>query len=366
MAKPNLLSVLPEELAAWLTSEGHPCDLGAARQILSRLVTAGLDDPTPTRRAVRKALLDHLRAAATWERPAVEERVVDPEDGSVRYLFRGADGARFEAVRISLHKPGKYTVCLSSQAGCAMACAFCATGRLGLQRHLTAAEIVGQFVTVRDEAAATGRVSGAVFMGQGEPLHNYDEVIRAARVLSNPAGGMIAQENITLSTVGLVSQIRRYTAEGHDYKLIVSLTSALPDRRRELLPVAGKVPFGEVVAAIREHAAALKARAREGSVGQRMTVAWVLLGGVNHDEAEVEALARHFEGLPIRVNVIDVNDARPDGYRRATDDERRAFTRRLGDLGMPVVRRYSVGRSRHSACGMLAGKKLAELAAEPS
>jgi 23S rRNA (adenine2503-C2)-methyltransferase len=361
---PNLLAFVPEELAAWSTAAGHPLDVPAARQILSKLITAGRQDPTPTRRAVRKEVLEHLRRAATWERPVVEERVVDPDDGSVRYLFKGTDGARFEAVRISLHKPGKYTVCLSSQAGCAMACAFCATGRLGLARHLTAAEIVGQFVTVRDEAAATGRVSGAVFMGQGEPLHNYDEVIRAARVLSNPAGGMIAQENITISTVGLVSQLRRYTAEGHDYKLIVSLTSALPDRRRELLPVAGKVPFDEVVAAIREHAAALKARSKEGSVGQRMTVAWVLLGGVNHGDDEVDALARHFDGLPVRVNVIDVNDARPDGFRRATDDERRAFTRRLGDLGMPVVRRYSVGRNKHSACGMLAGKRLAELAAE--
>jgi 23S rRNA (adenine2503-C2)-methyltransferase len=364
--RPNLLGFVPEDLVAWLAAEGHPVDLPAARQILSRLVTAGLDDPTPTRRAVKKAVIEHLRARATWERPVIDERVEDPDDGSVRYLFRGADGAVFEAVRISLHKPGKYTVCLSSQAGCAMGCAFCATGRLGLRRNLTAAEIVGQFVAIRDEASATGRVSGAVFMGQGEPLHNYDEVIRAARVLSNPAGGMIAQENITISTVGLVSQIRRYTAEGHDYKLIVSLTSAVPERRRELLPVAGKVPFEELIAAIREHAAALKARSKAESIGQRMTVAWVLLGGVNHGDDEVEALAERFADLPVRVNVIDVNDARPDGYRRATDDERRAFTQRLGAMGMPVVRRYSVGRNKHSACGMLAGKKLAELASEAS
>jgi 23S rRNA (adenine2503-C2)-methyltransferase len=360
--RPNLLGFVPEELAGWLTAAGQPCELAAARQILSRLITAGSDDPTPTRRAVRKVLLDHLRAHATWARPEIEERVEDPDDGSVRYLFKGADGARFEAVRISLHKPGKYTVCLSSQAGCAMGCDFCATGRLGLARQLTAAEIVGQFVAVRDEAP--GRVSGAVFMGQGEPLHNYDEVIRAARVLSNPAGGMIAQENITISTVGLVSQLRRYTAEGHDYKLIVSLTSAVPDKRRALLPVAGKVPFEELIGAIREHAAALKARSKQESIGQRMTVAWVLLGGVNHGDDEIEAMARHFEDLPVRVNVIDVNDARPDGYRRATDEERTTFTRKLGSLGLPVVRRYSVGRSRHSACGMLAGKRLAELAAE--
>lgn len=358
---PNLLGFLPEELVAWLASEGLAVELPVARQILARLITAGKDDPTPTRRHAKKEVLDHVRAHATWARPTVEERIEDPEDGSVRYLFRAADGVRFEAVRIGLHTAGRYTVCLSSQAGCAMACAFCATGRLGLVRNLTVAEIVGQFVTVRDECP--GAVIGAVFMGQGEPFHNYDEVLRAAAVLSNPVGGSIAREAITISTVGLVQQIRRYTAEGHDYKLIVSLTSAQADLRRELLPVAGKLPFDDLVDALREHAEALKARSKEGSVGQRLTIAWVLLGGVNHGSDEVAAIRERLGDLPIRINLIDVNDARPDGFRRATDAERQAFTDELRTLGVPVVRRYSVGRSRHSACGMLASRKLAELAA---
>ena len=357
---PNVLGFVPEDLVAWFAAGGLQVGLPVARQILARLIGAGSDDPSDARRhQARKEVLAHLRANATWERPTIEERVEDPDDGSVRYLFRAADGVRFEAVRIGLEKEGRYTICLSSQAGCAMACAFCATGRLGLLRNLTAAEIVGQFLAVRDESP--GRVTGAVFMGQGEPFHNYDAVIGAARVLSNPAGGGIAREAITISTVGLVNQIRRYTAEGHDYKLIVSLTSARAELRRQLLPVAGRIPFDELVDALRAHAEALRSRSKEGSVGQRLTVAWVLIGGVNDAPEEVDALRERLGDLAIRVNLIDVNDARPDGFRRATDDERRAFVDRLRTLGVPVVRRYSVGRSRHSACGMLASRRLAEL-----
>lgn len=355
----HLLGYTPPDLAAALTARGVVCSEIEARRVIARAVAASAADPVvhpryPTRKVLQAALRAHTR----WDRPTVEERIVDPEDGSVRYLFRAADGPLFEAVRIGLHRAGRFTVCLSSQVGCAMACAFCATGRLGLTRNLTAAEIVGQFLTVRDEAP--GRVSGAVFMGQGEPLHNYDEVIRAARVISDPAGGQVSRESITLSTVGLVPQIRRYTAEGHDYKLIVSLTSTRADLRRALLPVAGKLPLTELVDAIRAHAASLKARAKEGSIGQRMTIAWVLLGGVNDTAEEAEALRATFADLPIQLNVIDVNDARPDGYRRSTDEDRFAFTAALRAAGVPVVRRYSVGRSTHAACGMLAARRSAE------
>lgn len=308
------------------------------------MLAARISDGVPleSRAGLRKVVREAV-AGIPEERPEIVDRVEDPDDRSVRYLFRAADGARFEAVRIPLHKPGRFSVCLSSQVGCAMGCAFCATGRLGLTRNLTPAEIVGSFLAVRDEAP--GRVSGAVFMGQGEPLHNYDAVIQAARVLSHPCGGRVDSKAITISTVGLVPQIRRYTAEGHPWRLIVSLTSALPDRRRSLLPVAGRIPMEELASALRDHAAA---------TGDRQTIAWVLLGGVNTDAAEVTALQALFQGTPLRVNLIDVNDPRPDGFRRADDAEREGFVDALQVLRAPVVRRYSVGASRNSACGMLA------------
>jgi 23S rRNA (adenine2503-C2)-methyltransferase len=202
---------------------------------------------------------------------------------------------------------------------------------------------VAQFVAVRGEA--DGVVTGAVFQGQGEPLHNYANVIRAAAILSHPCGGRIAAKAITISTVGLVPAIRRFTRERQPYRLIVSLTSAIDARRRELLPLASAWPVAELADAV---------RAYQQSCGGRVTVAWVLLGGINTDRAEVDALRELFDGIPLRINLIDVNDARPDGYRRATEAELAAFRDALRTLGVPVVRRYSGGAAKHAACGMLA------------
>lgn len=346
--KLSLLAHRPETLVEALTARGVVCSLREARQVLSRVISDGADDPTP-RVSPRKALVQALYAHAEWSRPEVVERVPDGEGKSVRYLFRLRDGLLVEAVRIGLLKPDCFTVCLSSQVGCAMACDFCATGRLGLTRNLTPEEIVGTFLTVRDEAP--GRVTGAVFMGQGEPFHAYDTVIQAAYVLCNPAGGRIAQEAVTLSTVGLVAALRRYTREGHPFKLIVSLTSAVPERRAALLPVAGRTDLAELVAALREYAAVAKGR---------LTLAWVLIRGVNDGEDEIVALRRELGDLAYQLNLIDVNDARPDGYARVSEPELSAFIARLQTLHVPIVRRYSVGRDQHSACGMLAAKRGSE------
>jgi 23S rRNA (adenine2503-C2)-methyltransferase len=324
----NLLGALPDDLAAFA---GVRIDV--ARRVMARVFAGGVPDDVPrVSKRDREAL-----AAVTWERPEVVERVEDPE--SVRYLFRAADGAKFEAVRIPLEKPGAFSVCLSSQVGCAMACAFCATGKLGLTRDLTAAEIVGSFLAVRDEAP--GRVTGAVFMGQGEPFHNYDAVLRAAHVLSDPCGGRVDNKRISISTVGLVPQIRRYTREGHKFRLVVSLHSAVPQKRATLVP---RVQLAELAAALRERAEA---------TGQRQTLAWVVMAGVNTGADEVEALGALFAGVPLRVNLIDVNG--PD-FARASDAERDAFVDALQVLRAPIVRRYSVGQSKDSACGMLAAR----------
>jgi 23S rRNA (adenine2503-C2)-methyltransferase len=226
-----------------------------------------------------------------------------------------------------------------------MGCQFCATGRMGLTRNLQAHEIVGAFVAVRDSLPAGARVSGAVFMGQGEPLHNYDEVIHAASVLCDPCGGRVEAKAISISTVGLVPAIRRYTQEGHKFRLIVSLTSALAPKRRTLLPVAGAYALEDLVAAI---------RAYQQSIHDRVTIAWVVLGGINTGRDEVDALRTLLADVPIRLNLIDVNDARPDGFARAPPAELGRFLDELQLLGQPVVRRYSGGQNRDAACGMLA------------
>jgi 23S rRNA (adenine2503-C2)-methyltransferase len=343
--------MLPADLAALLRANGVTVREAEARRVVAHAIGAGREG-FPLSRPVPRAIEQAVDALTERKRLEIVERVTDPSDGFVKYLFRLPDGARVEAVRIPLEVPGRFTVCLSTQAGCAMACDFCATGRLGLARHLESWEIVAQFIAVRDDiereepAGTKSRVTGAVFQGEGEPFHNYDAVMRAAAILSHPCGGRIAAKAITISTVGLVPAIDRFARERQPYRLIVSLTSAIDARRRALVPAASAWPVRELAAAIRRY---------QASVGGRATVAWVVLGGINTGNDEVEALRELFRDIPLRLNLIDVNDARENGYLRATDDELARFRDSLRTLGIPVVRRYSGGAARHAACGMLAG-----------
>ncbi len=338
----HLYGFLPEDLAAHLREKGVAIRDAEARRVLAHAIANGREG-FPVARPVPRTVAEAIERFIDRRPLEIVERAEDPGDGFVKYLFRLRDGAQVEAVRIPLEAEGRFTVCVSSQAGCAMGCDFCATGRLGLTRNLEPWEIVAQFLAVRSEAP--GAVTGVVFQGQGEPLHNYDAVIRAAKILSHPCGGRITSKAITISTVGLVPAIERYAREGHPYRLIVSLTSAIDARRRSLLPVAGAWSVADVTNAVRTY---------QRSSGGRVTIAWVLLGGINDGGDEAAALREHFDGVPLRINLIDVNDARPGGYRRSSERELAAFRDALRTLGVPVVRRYSGGAARHAACGMLA------------
>jgi 23S rRNA (adenine2503-C2)-methyltransferase len=315
--------------------------LADARRILGAVVGRGrtLRDA----RNVRREVLD-LAAARCASDPLDRVATHDAKDGFRKYLFRARDGATFESVRIPLFDT-HHTLCLSSQAGCALACVFCATGRLGLARNLEAWEIVQQFLQVRADSARP--VTGAVFMGQGEPFHNYDAVLQAAYVLCDPAGGRVDQRRISISTAGVVPMIRRYTAEGHKFRLCVSLNAAIPEKRAALMPIERGHPLDELVDAVREHAA------RRG----RVTLEYVMMGGVNTGEEDAAALGALLAGIPVRLNPIDVNDA-TGRFRPPTAEEwtrfRDALSRALP--GQPVVRRYSGGKDEHAACGMLASR----------
>ena len=345
----NVHGLTPDALLGHLLAMGARVTPGQARSLLAHHL-AYRPGEAPRRFNVPSAVLAAFERTVSTARVEVVERVEDPGDGFVKYLLRSPDGALSEAVRIPLERPGRYSVCLSSQVGCAMGCVFCATGRLGLARNLASWEIVSAFCQVRDELPAGARMTGAVFMGQGEPFHNYDAVIHAAKILSDPCGCRIRADAISISTVGLVPEIRRYTAEGHRYRLIVSLTSAISERRRRLLPVTKRWDLPELGQAIREHARLRKTR---------VTVAWVVLGGENTGLDEVEALRELFKDTPIKLNLIDVNEVGdPPQFLRADQAELGAFRDRLSTLGVPVVRRYSGGRDKHAACGMLAARAL--------
>jgi 23S rRNA (adenine2503-C2)-methyltransferase len=281
-------------------------------------------------------------------------KVVSQQDGFAKYLFSsdnltsndGGPGS-FEAVRIPLmHRPPeqKYVVCVSCQVGCAMGCAFCATGRMGFCRNLAAWEIVDQVVKI--QADSPHPVRGVVFMGMGEPMLNYENVMQAVRILSEPCGLAIGGKAITISTAGIVPGIRRFTAERHNCRLVVSLNTADPQLRRELMPVEKTHPTADVVQAMREYHAA---------TGQRVIFAWTMMAGVNTRDEDAEMLAELTRGLPIKLDLIDVND--PTGrFRRPSRQELSDFRDALSArLRMPVSRRYSGGQDIHAACGMLSG-----------
>jgi len=350
---PHLLGMLPIDLASHLRASGVDVRDAETRRIVAHAIAGGRDG-FPSSRPVPVRVAEAVTQLVDRRKIQIVDRAIDPADGFVKYLFRMHDGVLAEAVRIPLEVRGRFTICLSSQAGCAMGCDFCATGRLGLARSLEAWEIVAQFVAVRDETAGT--VTGAVFQGQGEPLHNYTAVMKAAEILAHPCGGRISSKAITISTVGLVPAIHRYANEQQPYRLIVSLTSAIDERRRALLPAAGAWPVRELAEAV---------RAYQRAAGGRVTIAWVVLGGINTGRDEVDALRELFDGVPLRLNLIDVNDAREDGYVRASEDELARFRDELRTLGVPVVRRYSGGAARHAACGMLAALSPSQDAPSP-
>ena len=279
-------------------------------------------------------------------------QVREGSDGATRkFLFRVPGGEAVEFVLI--RHWDDHTLCVSSQAGCAMGCTFCATGRLGLRRNLAAGEITEAVVHVR---RATGvRITDIVFMGMGEPLHNYDAVMDACENLNHAAGHGIARKRITISTVGLATAIRRMTRERRRWRLHVSLHSAIQETRERLVPLARVHPLPELLDAVREHQ-------RELGV-KWMTLQYVALPGVNMDAEHVAALGRELHGLRYILNVIpwnDTGDSPGDApFRAPTWDEVREFTTRLRALRCPVKVRYSAGKQDGMGCGQLAAETLA-------
>ena len=229
---------------------------GLARRIQMSAVRRGtLPAPAPD---ISPRVMARVREETSIPRLEWAARRVSPVDGFVKYAFRGDGPEPFEAVGIPLlHRAGdpKAIVCVSSQVGCALGCAFCATGRMGLRRNLAAWEIVDQVVRVAEDLPH--RIGGVVFMGMGEPMLNLDEVLRAARILSEPCGLAIDGKSITVCTAGIVPGIRRFAAERPPYRLVVSLTQADPVRRRALMPVEAAHPTAEWMDALRAYHATL-------------------------------------------------------------------------------------------------------------
>lgn len=318
----------------------------ASRRLLVAVVGRGEHDPDRwmTRRQVPRRLAE---AVGPLPRLRLDRVLTSPIDGFRKVLFRTADDRAIETVVIPLHRPDAASVCLSSQVGCSMGCVFCATARMVDRRNLETWEIVDQFLQAREVAAGLGRkVTGAVFMGMGEPFLNYDRVIASANLLRSPSGACVGAGAITISTVGIVPAIDRYTDEGQRFRLAISLGAATDELRARLVPVASRWPIRAVIDAARRYAVARR---------DRVMLAYVCIGGINTNEGDARALGELIGDLPVRLNLIDVND--PTGqFRPPGADELRTFRDALTRyVGQPVVRRYSGGGDIQAACGTLAG-----------
>jgi len=327
------------------------------------IAAAGVRGPEILSREL--ALAIHQRRALRWEdlplgrdaRARITARfrfgplLGDPlashaADGTRRYVFPAVDGAPVEAVLIRNLKAR--TLCLSSQAGCALGCTFCATGALGLRRNLSAGEILESLA--RAEREADVRVSDVIFMGQGEPFHNYDAVMDACTSLNHHHGPSLSRKRISISTAGLTPQIRRYAAERRPWRLYLSLHSAIEETRRQLMPIARVHPLPELLDAMREY--------QELCRVPWVTLQYVAIPGVNMDERHVDALGDRLKGLRAILNVIPWNDT-GGPFRAPAWTEVRDFRDRLRRLGCPVKTRYSAGKQDGMGCGQLTAGLLA-------
>jgi 23S rRNA (adenine2503-C2)-methyltransferase len=279
-------------------------------------------------------------------------------DGTTKVLLELDDRRRIESVFIP-DSPGD-TFCISTQVGCAMKCAFCLTGQMGLARNLTAGEIVGQ---VRVLAATLGLMDSRfniVLMGMGEPLHNYDETMRALRILGDADGLAVSPRRVTVSTVGLVPAIERLGQEPYMPNLAVSLHATTEAQRDLLVPLNRKYSIEEVIDACRRFP--LRRR-------NRITFEYVMLAGVNDTHDDARRLVRLLSGLRAKVNLIPLNEAAGIPFTRPSDERVNEFARVLADHHLTVSVRKSRGRDIRAACGQLivegprksAGQRLAEL-----
>lgn len=315
------------------------------------------EDPSTPSSGIRRASREAVTRAGWVPRLEVTAERASQLDPFVKYALRTGDGHVVEAVRIPLERAGRFSVCVSSQVGCALACAFCATGRLGLLRNLETWEIVEQVRVVRRGLAGAGRVHGVVFQGMGEPMANLDRVLAAIEIMSEPSALAIDARAITVCTSGLPSGIRRLAREAPKVRLGLSVGSALTDTRRRLMPIDRAHPFSEVLDAACEHAEA---------TGLAPMWAVTLLSGVNDEIAHAHALAdlvarfRERTGRSPRLSVIPYNAIAADGegepFARASEERERAFRDALRERGVFSHKRYSGGSDVDAACGQLAAR----------
>lgn len=294
---------------------------------------------------VKKSFREHLEKNCIIQTLQVEKNIPSQKEASVKILFRTEDNQFIETV--SMVDGNRHTVCISSQVGCALDCSFCATGQMGLQRNLSTGEIVDQLIFVRENLKQP--VTNVVFMGMGEPFHNYENVLNAADIFHSPKGFNLASTRITISTVGLLPQIKQFIKEGRRYKLAISLNAADDEVRSNIMPVNKKWSIAELVKAGKEYSNQKK---------RLVMFEYVLLKGINDSENDARRLAQLLKGVSCKINLIPYNET--DGmYHRPDETVISRFSEILHKNRdeYRVLVRWSKGQDIKAGCGQLAGQK---------
>ena len=350
----ELLSLYPDELEALLVSVGEP--KYRAKQIFPQL-HRGLTPEMMTN--IGKTTCERLASVASWHFPTIRRKLVSAIDGTVKYLLEMEDGACVEAV-VMKYKHGN-TVCISSQVGCRMGCRFCASTIGGRVRNLSAGEILGEVITVQKDLGSE-RLSGIVMMGIGEPLDNYDQVIRFLRLVSHENGICIGLRHISLSTCGLVDKIYQLTEEDLPITLSISLHAADDETRSSIMPINNRWKIAQLLAACKNWFE---------KTGRRISFEYTLIAGKNDSPESARKLAEllnrslrtRTEGMPIHVNLIPVNEVQETGFVRAADRAVQKFAQILEERGIRATVRRTLGADINASCGQLRREEAAKKAA---
>ena len=335
--KKNLKSYTYNELEALVRNElGEPSF--RAKQIFEWLYR-GVDSFDEMSN-LSKSLRERLDAAYIAGNLKIEQKFVSRIDETRRYLLKLEDGNYIESVLMKYHHG--YTICVSSQVGCAMGCRFCASTRNGKARNLSAGEIIGQVMTVQKDLGE--RISNIVMMGIGEPLDNYDEVLKVLEIVNHPSGLNIGHRHITLSTCGLVPKIKDLADRQLQITLSVSLHAADDETRSEIMPVNRRYSISQLMEACRYY---IK------KTNRRISFEYTLISGVNDNSAEAEKLLKLLHGMLCHVNLIPVNPVKETGFKQGSRAKIEEFQRILESGGISATIRREMGADISAACGQL-------------
>lgn len=304
--------------------------------------TGDITGVTPLSKSFRQQLMNDGYTVSGLE---LLEKHDDP-DGTVKFVFGLSDGGRIESAR--LQDDGRNTLCLSTQAGCRMGCRFCATGQLRFERNLTPAEIVDQVYTAE---AQCGKIHNVVYMGMGEPLDNFDAVMRSVAILNHPDGRNLGIRHITLSTCGLPEEIKKLALSPLQPRLAVSLHAPDDATRARLMRIGTKYPLKDIIAALKQY---------QTITGKRITIEYCMIDSVNDRPEQAKGLIQLLRPLKVNVNLIELNPFPGCPFATAAPRKIRAFADIFSDAGIETVIRYKRGRSINAACGQLGATRLTE------